>query len=208
MRGHWTFGVGARMLCGLLAIMLFWWGSPATWQASASDEFLRLVPFPKHVPSANGSFDLGRPLVLEAPRSARPAEVAQLIQEIERAGLPIPQVVVSDEDGLLIRLSMGAHERLRETPFRDGATAEDYQLSVGSDTIACRGFGPAGRFYAVQTLCQLIRANRRGTQIPCVEIRDWPSLRWRCFQDDLTRGPSSKLSHFAAGARPRVHFSK
>jgi len=45
----------------------------------------------------------------------------------------------------------------------------------------------------VQTLCQLIRANRRDGGLPCVTIRDWPSIRWRCFQDDLTRGPSSTL---------------
>ena len=39
----------------------------------------------------------------------------------------------------------------------------------------------------------MIRANRRGDALPGLSIRDWPSLRWRCFQDDLTRGPSSKL---------------
>jgi len=42
-------------------------------------------------------------------------------------------------------------------------------------------------------LCQLIRSNRHGKALPCLTIRDWPSLRWRCFQDDLTRGPSSTL---------------
>jgi hypothetical protein len=39
----------------------------------------------------------------------------------------------------------------------------------------------------------LIRANRQGDTLPCLAIADWPSLRWRCFQDDLTRGPSSTL---------------
>ena len=36
--------------------------------------------------------------------------------------------------------------------------------------------------------------------LPCLLIRDWPTLRWRCFQDDLTRGPE----HAARDARARA----
>jgi hypothetical protein len=42
-------------------------------------------------------------------------------------------------------------------------------------------------------LCQLIRANRQKNGLPAITVWDWPSLRWRCFQDDMTRGPSSTL---------------
>ena len=59
--------------------------------------------------------------------------------------------------------------------------------------MVCAASEPAGLFYGLQTLCQLIRANRQGDALPCLTIRDWPSLRWRCFQDDMTRGPSSTL---------------
>ncbi|MCH5376072.1 MAG: family 20 glycosylhydrolase, partial [Planctomycetes bacterium] len=51
----------------------------------------------------------------------------------------------------------------------------------------------------MQTLCQLIRANRVDGTLPCLKIEDWPSLRWRCFQDDLTRGPSSTLATLDRG---------
>ena len=61
------------------------------------------------------------------------------------------------------------------------------------DEIVCAAKDPAGLFCGLQTLCQLIRANRQGDTLPCLQIRDWPSLRWRCFQDDMTRGPSSTL---------------
>ena len=74
------------------------------------------------------------------------------------------------------------------------ATADDMpwpsRRSRGRD-LAARG--PAGLLHGVQTLVQLIRANRRGRGLPCLTIRDWPSLRWRCFQDDMTRGPSATL---------------
>ncbi|HIQ21285.1 MAG TPA: hypothetical protein EYH34_08640, partial [Planctomycetes bacterium] len=41
---------------------------------------------------------------------------------------------------------------------------------------------------------QLIRANRHQDHLPALVVRDWPSFRWRCFQDDMTRGPSSTLA--------------
>jgi hypothetical protein len=50
----------------------------------------------------------------------------------------------------------------------------------------------AGLHHAVQTLRQLVRANREGNALPCLGIRDWPTLRWRCLQDDITRGPSPR----------------
>ena len=59
--------------------------------------------------------------------------------------------------------------------------------------MVCAANDAAGLFYGLQTLCQMIRANRQGDTLPCLKIRDWPSLRWRGFQDDLTRGPNSTL---------------
>lgn len=50
-----------------------------------------------------------------------------------------------------------------------------------------------GVFYGVQTFKQLIRAEARQGAIPCVTIRDWPSLRYRGWQDDVSRGPIPKL---------------
>ncbi|HOY58880.1 MAG TPA: glycoside hydrolase family 20 zincin-like fold domain-containing protein [Verrucomicrobiota bacterium] len=74
-----------------------------------------------------------------------------------------------------------------------GDHPESYALDVRSGEVICAASDAAGLHYGLQTLCQLIRANRRGNVLPCLAIRDWPSLRWRCFQDDMTRGPSSRL---------------
>ena len=65
--------------------------------------------------------------------------------------------------------------------FRQNATPEDYVLVVQPDAVVGESPGAPGVLYAAQTLCQLIRANRiEGTKLPCLAIRDWPSLRWRC----------------------------
>jgi len=93
-------------------------------------------------------------------------------------------------------LSAGAAGPLPKLELRPQAGPEDYALEVRPAEIVCAAPGEAGLCYAVQTLRQLVRANRQGGTIPCLSIRDWPSLRWRCMQDDITRGraPSWKCS--------------
>jgi hexosaminidase len=70
---------------------------------------------------------------------------------------------------------------------------DSYALEVRTDALVCTAAQPAGLPYGLQTVCQLIRANLKSNALPGLVIRDWPSLRWRGFQDDMTRGPSSTL---------------
>ncbi len=167
-------------------------------RAAETDDF-RLVPYPKQVARAEGTFDLQRPLVLQMPAGMGALEARLIADEWKRAGLPAPKSAIRDGTAPTIRLAVEPLPEVAEVTFRADATPEDYQLVVQPASITCVGKGPPGLFYAVQTLCQLIRANRKGTALPCLEIEDWPSLRWRCFQDDLTRGPSSTLATLERG---------
>jgi len=166
---------------------------------AAETDTLRLVPYPKRVTLGDGTFDLQRSLVLEKPSAIGDTEVALIVGEMQRAGLPAPKVAPVAVDELLLRLTVQPTASLPAARFRDGAGAEDYQLRVEREAVTCCGRGPAGLFYAAQTLCQLIRANRDGSRLPCLMIEDWPSLRWRCTQDDMTRGPSSTLATLQRG---------
>jgi len=156
---------------------------------------LRLVPFPKEVKLAGGRFALGRPLVLAIDTE----DVGTMIgPELARLGLKPPAAVrslVKAQPPCVLELAPAGELKLRAPgpALREGAGEEDYVLEVGEDFVSIRANARAGLLYGVQTLCQLIRANLRDKGIPCLTIRDWPSLRWRCFQDDLTRGPSSTL---------------
>jgi len=159
---------------------------------------LRLVPFPKEVKLGEGGFDLSRPLVL----TGEPGLVELFGQMIGRELAPLgasgPKTRPVEREPVkgmpcILGLAPPGLDGLPETALREGATEEDYVLEIGSSSIGIGARGQSGLFYGVQTLCQLIRANRRDGKIPCLTIRDWPSLRWRCFQDDLTRGPSTKL---------------
>ena len=166
---------------------------PAAALAAEDAASLRLVPFPKEVRLESGTFSLDRPLVVEAP----PEVLAQVGEafgaECRRAGLRAPQLKPAAGTGNALRLAPSAGAKMPAVAFRQGAGEEDYALDIRSGAAVVTGHGPAGLFYGVQTLCQLVRANRRGKGLPCLTVRDWPSLRWRAFQDDLTRGPSSTL---------------
>jgi len=158
---------------------------------------LRLVPFPKKVQLAEGTLSLKRPWVLELP--ADMDILAQSIgEEMRRAGLDEPRRLQREDKAPMFRLLPAGTQQDRPVAvppaFRPNATEEDYWLRVGPEEVVAWGKGPAGLFYAGQTLCQLLRANRSPEdRIACLVIEDWPSLRWRCFQDDMTQGPSTKL---------------
>lgn len=161
--------------------------------AAAGDaDDLRLVPFPKEVRRLAGGFVLGRALRLDAPAAQAEVLGRLLNEELRRAGLEAVQVRARGMPGLELRVGVGEADG-GSSGLMPGDRPESYALEVRDDEVVCAASDPAGLHYGLQTLCQLIRANRRGDALPCLAIRDWPSLRWRCFQDDMTRGPSSRL---------------
>lgn len=179
---------------------------------------LRLVPFPKKVSLRKGNLPLKRPWLLELSEQMDPL-AQEIAEEMVRAGLKKPRPIPfssKDPHGSpfkhlwMFRL---VGEGPTKTPlpqppsFRPQATHEDYHLQITPEQIIAWAKGPAGLFYAGQTLCQLLRANRLpGDRLPCLVIEDWPSLRWRCFQDDMTRGPSTKLSSLQRSIQLGAYF--
>ena len=143
---------------------------------------LRLVPFPKHVELTAGNFTLDEKLTLEAPAAAA-SQLGPLIgEEFQRAGLKAPEVHGVPGDAKFVRLSAKPGHAPTKPVFREQATPQDYVLQVQPDGVVCASPGDAGLAYAVQTLCQLIRANRRGNALPCLSIPIGRALRWRAFK--------------------------
>jgi hypothetical protein len=153
---------------------------------------LRLVPFPKSVVLEAGRFSLGKSLTFEISDGQGELPAQLLNAELQRAGLR--GVRVSRLKSAVPAFRLAARKHALVLPALPEQTSlESYALDVRADEIVCAAKDAAGLFCGMQTLCQLIRANRQGDTLPCLTIRDWPSLRWRCFQDDMTRGPSSTL---------------
>jgi hexosaminidase len=65
---------------------------------------------------------------------------------------------------------------------------EGYELSITMDSIFLRAVCPAGLFYGVQTLRQLLPAYPSATvSLPAVSIRDTPRFEWRGAMLDVAR---------------------
>jgi hypothetical protein len=138
-----------------------------------------------------GAFQLGPALTFEAPAAQSEVLARILNEELSRAELPA--VRVQSMEGTT-RFAL-AHRSAADEPdlAADDSRVGSYVLEVRTNVVLCAASTPSGLLYGLQTLCQLIRANRHGAALPGLRIGDWPSLPWRCFQDDMTRGPSSTL---------------
>ncbi len=90
--------------------------------------------------------------------------------------------------------------------FRDSATqsgeaaempaemqAEGYAISPDGHGIALTAASGAGVFYALQTVKQLVTGYGANAVLHTVKVRDWPAMKYRGLDDDLSRGPVTTL---------------
>jgi hexosaminidase len=86
-------------------------------------------------------------------------------------------------------------ELRRDTSLAQQLGREGYLLTVGPDRVIARAANPAGLFYAIQTIRQLLPPEIfRGSQVsgvrwtmPAVEIEDVPRFGWRGAHLDVAR---------------------
>ena len=79
---------------------------------------------------------------------------------------------------------------VHEDPARTG-NCDGYRISIRDNLVEITGGSPAGCFYGLKTLGQLIDP---GTgQLPCGEIVDEPDYRTRGLLHDVTRGKCPKI---------------
>ena len=194
-----TFLLRARFMACMLAFLggasclLVVAMAAAAQSGSDATQDLRLVPFPKSVTLEAGRFSFEKSLTFEISDGQGEMPAQLLNAELQRAGLR--EARVSRLKSAVHAFRMAARKRSLILPVLPQQTSsESYALEIRADEIVCAAKDPAGLFYGLQTLCQMIRANRQGDTLPCLKVRDWPSLRWRCCQDDLTRGSSSTLN--------------
>lgn len=101
-------------------------------------------------------------------------------------------IATSNTNGLQIRLV-----RLAAAPdpsFTDAMTPEGYTLSTQPDLVTVTAATAEGLFYGAQTVKQLIEINASTPAVlHAANIRDWPAMRYRGLDDDLSRGPVTTL---------------
>jgi hexosaminidase len=154
-----------------------------------------LIPAPVAITVVGGGVSLRNGLTVEAPEEL--ADVARWFRRvIEQAmgwRVEIPhRACPSKTSGNVIRLVLehGADDDRRR------AGAESYHLSVGDGAVTVTASGPAGVFYGLQTLRQLLPDSSWRTatiepappvELPGVEVADAPAFAWRGVHLDVSR---------------------
>jgi len=180
------------LLTGFVLAML----SPFT-SALTAQTTLNLIPVPKQVVLKPGTFDF-------------PKEITIRENDLANIGLEDFTALLQKELGSsVLKNGRGKRNSIRIEKVRNigfSAGTEGYFLEVGPEGITLRGTDEAGIFYGIQTLSQLITANRNGSSIPCMTIRDYPDIPIRGWQDDISRGPIPTLDFMKKEVRTLAAF--
>ena len=130
---------------------------------------LALIPWPRAVAEAAGTFQLTEHAAVAYPEAATPA-AALLMSRLH-----------------LRRAETGAAITLRIDPAA-GTGAEGYRLVVGPGGVEVDAATDRGVFYGAQTLLQLVPATcATQCQLPAVSIEDAPRFEWRGLLVDISR---------------------
>ena len=70
---------------------------------------------------------------------------------------------------------------------------EGYAILPLNNGLALTAASDAGIFYALQTVKQLVTGSGANAVLRTATIRDWPAMKYRGLQDDLSRGPVTTL---------------
>ena len=155
--------------------------------AGVQDTTLAVIPRPVHVTRGTGTFLLTPATVVVTDRATRPIGY-QLADWLGPAtGY---RLAVSGGPGTAARTIS-----LRTDPTLGRLGDEGYRLTVTGTRITIRAFRPAGVFYGVETLRQLLppdvfrQAPVAGVTwtVPAVEIEDMPRFQWRGAHLDVSR---------------------
>jgi hexosaminidase len=156
--------------------------------AVALDTTFALVPQPVHVTSRRGSFTLTGSTVITTDAASRPLGGQLADYLFPATGFRLVVGSVAPTAGGARSISIRLDSSL--TALGD----EGYRLEVQPTRVTIRARRPAGAFYAIQTLRQLLppaifrQAKVAATwTIPAVSIEDYPRFSWRGMHLDVGR---------------------
>ncbi len=151
-------------------------------QASSQSAALHLIPLPREV-RAGASQPLPQGLHISCNSCPAEAEDNFTAQELTRS-LAARRIPTSGAFTI----------QLGRAQLPAAQAAEGYTITPIPNGLKLDAASAAGLFYATQTLQQLITGDGPAAQINLATIRDYPAMRYRGMQDDLSRGPISSLA--------------
>jgi hypothetical protein len=167
--------------------------------AAAQTPAPALIPLPREIKSIGAPVPLRTPIAIVAGRDSADRGAAEIfVSELAERG--VAARVTGDGAWRVTLLRTGTAEAsavLTEAGLSFDAPMHDegYVLITAANGARIVGATPAGIFYGLQTLAQLVGTSAGGPTVRAAVIRDWPAMRWRGVHDDLSRGPVPTLEY-------------
>jgi len=162
-----------------------------------------IIPQPRELTATGAKFQLDRNarIVLADPKSVDDQFAANDFIEDSKQTANVTLKVSRNRGrktiliGLLSLPAVDAALKSASVMLPASLNEEGYLLSVGAESVVVAGASPAGVFYGLQTLKQLVRGSGADAYIQGVRIVDWPVMRWRGVSDDISRGPVPTVAY-------------
>ncbi len=170
-----------------LTIAVFLFGLIGCSTTTINPEPVSIIPQPMKIEQTKGSFELNATTKLVIPQDEKIKQIGSML--VEWIKVPTGIELQTGEIGSkknIIQL---------EVINRNDLGPEGYELIVDRKSVLISANSPAGLFYGVQSLMQLLPAevysekfeNGISWEIPCVRITDKPRFNWRGMHLDVSR---------------------
>jgi hexosaminidase len=156
--------------------------------AQSGDMPLSIIPEPVSATMHAGNFSLPENISIQAKGDKEVNYIASLLAKQLAASTGRKVNIGNTNGAATIRLLMNSSNV-------QSIGEEGYNLDINTQNIVIRANKPAGIFYGVQTLLQLLPKEIESKtviknmkwQAPCVAITDYPRFSWRGLMFDVSR---------------------
>jgi hexosaminidase len=159
---------------------------------SAAGGHIHIIPQPVSVTEKPGDFVLRSGATLVAEGDSLATTAAWFTEQVQAlTGVQLRQGR-GGKQAIIVRLISGADKVAGQEAM--ALHPDGYQLSVSPSGIRLSARSPAGIFYGLQTLLQMIPVAQpaapsavQSAAIPCADITDYPRFAWRGLMLDVSR---------------------
>ena len=159
---------------------------------SIPQEPIRLIPYPAElVQSGRASLERGVSIDVRQKDSEDGFTASDLQSSLAEVGVNLCRGIGCFR---IVFLRTTTDEATRDLAragltFSKEMQQEGYALVSDSQTMYVIASSAVGLFYGAQTVKQLVDVDKGVPSIALVNVRDWPAMRYRAIDDDLSRGP-------------------
>lgn len=150
---------------------------------------ISIIPQPVSIEKKEGYFTLNSKTAIICPDNEKVLKVAEYFAERIRVASGVEMKVTTND-----KETAAQTVKLMLYP-KPGLAPEEYTLQVGDKSTEIRANTPAGLFYGIQTLLQMMHtdvfgegaAGKNSLVVPCCIIKDHPRFSWRGMHLDVSR---------------------